>query len=438
MANNVFAPLLRSQMSRRLLVTAGILLVYRLGCQIPIPGLNTEALSRLSNLLKTETVSVLALGVTPFLSALLIFEFIKLIVPPLARWETANANNARRLSRYAYFVALIMGGLQARGVANALYGISGLLDGPGWEIPIAMTLVAGTALLGWLGDQITLRGVGNGFWLLLITPTLVNLPNVAEASYVLLQRGAMSLSAFFAAAVFLAAAVALVTMVCRSGGAETEHRDERRGFRHRLAAAVRNHHRQRPGGIRLASGGRTGPPRPDRDADRHVQLAAEPGRRTGIVVAGMDDNAGADFRLHRRRIVDASTVIADCDQRRLGHRRRDNRDELPAVQGFAPRDDDGVALCDLVEVVSARGAWTSPEVRFGGATRHGTPHLAPLWPYNLACLPNTRCAVCHSLRDSEKSFGLLFGGLCWVTSHSVAVARRRCLMVARASPCNSE
>ena len=224
MANDVFAPLLRSQMSRRLLFTAGILLVYRLGCQVPIPGLNTEALSRLSNLLKTETVSVLALGVTPFLSALFIFEFIKLIIPPLARWETANANNARRLSRYAYFVALIMAGFQARGVANALYGISGLLDGPGWEIPIAMTLVAGTALLGWLGDQITLRGVGNGFWLLLITPTLVNLPNVAEGSYVLLQRGAMSPSAFFAAAVFLAAAVALVAMVCKSGGAETEHR----------------------------------------------------------------------------------------------------------------------------------------------------------------------------------------------------------------------
>ena len=69
-------------MSRRLLFTAGILLVYRLGCQVPIPGLNTEALTRLSNLLKTETVSVLALGVTPFLSALFVFEFIKLIVPP--------------------------------------------------------------------------------------------------------------------------------------------------------------------------------------------------------------------------------------------------------------------------------------------------------------------------------------------------------------------
>ena len=311
MANDVLAPLLRSQVSRRLLFTAGILLVYRLGCQVPIPGLNTEALSRLSNLLKTETVSVLALGVTPFLSALFIFEFIKLIVPPLARWETANANNARRLSRYAYFVALILAGFQARNVANALYGITGLLDGPGWEIPIAMTLVAGTALLGWLGDQITLRGVGNGFWLLLITPTLVNLPNIADGSYVLLQRGAMSPFAFFAAAVFLAAAVAIVAMVCKSGGAETEHRMSGADFASvwpplfatTIAGFVAEYSLQAGGPAHLVL---------------IVTLIVtfnwlQSLGRTGIVVAGMDDNARADFRLHRWRIVDASTVIADCD-----------------------------------------------------------------------------------------------------------------------------
>ncbi len=211
-------------MSRRLLFTAEVLLVYRLGCQVPLPGINTETLGRLSHLLKTESVSVLAMGVTPFLSTLFIFEFIKLIIPPLARWETANAGNARRLGRCAYFAALLMAGFQARGLAHALDGVSGLLDGPGWEIPILMTLVAGTALLGWLGDQITLRGAGNGFWLLLITPTLVSLPSIAYGNYVLLQRGAMSPSALFVAAVFLAAAVVLVAIVCKSGGAETEHR----------------------------------------------------------------------------------------------------------------------------------------------------------------------------------------------------------------------
>jgi len=213
MATQISASLLRSNASRRLLLTAGILLVYRLGCQIPIPGLNTDALSRLNGLLTIETVSIFALGVTPFLSALLIFEFSKLIIPPLARWEIADPNNARRLDRYSYYLALVMAGLQARGVANALYGLSGLIDGPAWEIPIALTFVAGVVLLGWLGDRITVHGLGNGFWLLLITPTLIRLPNAALESIELLQRGAVTPTGFFAAVAFLVLAVALVAMV---------------------------------------------------------------------------------------------------------------------------------------------------------------------------------------------------------------------------------
>ena len=223
MAREILTPLLRSEMYRRLLFTFGILLAYRLGCQIPVPGLNIDVLLRLNGPLTSETVSIFALGVTPFLSALLIFEFIKLIVPPLARWEIADTNNARRLGRYPYFLALVMAGLQAGGVANALYGISGLIDGPEWETTIAVTLVAGTMLLGWLGDRITVRGLGNGFWLLLITPTLVGLPNAALGSIELLQRGAVTPTAFFAAVVFLVVAVALVAAACLAG-ARSEHR----------------------------------------------------------------------------------------------------------------------------------------------------------------------------------------------------------------------
>jgi len=66
---------------------------------------------------------------------------------------------------------LVTAGFQARGLANAFYGISGLIDGPEWAMPIAVTLVAGTALLCWLGERATVHGLGNGFWLLLITPT---------------------------------------------------------------------------------------------------------------------------------------------------------------------------------------------------------------------------------------------------------------------------
>lgn len=218
------APLLQSPMARRLLFTAGALLVYRLGCQIPVPGLDTDGLLRLNGQLGIETVSIFALGVTPFLSALFIFEFIKLIVPPLSRWETAKLENTRRLSRYVYFVALVMAGVQARGVASALLEISGLIDGPEWEIPITITFVAGTILLGWFGERITARGLGNGFWLLVITPTLVNLPTAAAGSLELARTGSVSDSMLIAACLFLAVATALVVVTAPTGRTTTESR----------------------------------------------------------------------------------------------------------------------------------------------------------------------------------------------------------------------
>jgi preprotein translocase subunit SecY len=224
MAKDISARLLQFPMARRLLFTVGVLLVYRIGCQIPLPGLNQDTLARLNGVLSVERVSLFALGVTPFLSALLIIEFVKLLIPPLANWETAQPNNARRLGLLVYFAGLVMAGLQARGVAHALYGISGLIDEPGWETVIAITMVAGTALLGWFAGQITALGVGNGFWLLLITPTLVKLPGAAWGSIELVQRGAVTPAAFTSGVLFLLAATAAVAVVARADGANAEHR----------------------------------------------------------------------------------------------------------------------------------------------------------------------------------------------------------------------
>jgi preprotein translocase subunit SecY len=229
MANELSAPLLRSETNRRLLLTAGVLLVYRLGCWIPLPGVNTDVLAGLKGVLKPETLSMFGLGVTPFFSVLFIFEFIKLVVPPLSRWETANPANTRRLSLIVYFVALAMAGFQARGIANALPGIRGLVDGPGWEIPIMLTLVAGTALLGWLGDRVTAHGLGNGLWLLWIAPTLVLLPSVAAGSVALAQRGAVDANVLAGAVAFMAVSAALI-VVTSKGSASPENRVSGAGF----------------------------------------------------------------------------------------------------------------------------------------------------------------------------------------------------------------
>jgi preprotein translocase subunit SecY len=221
---NIIAPLLRSEIGRRLLFTAGVLLVYRLGCRVPLPGLNAETIPGLAQSLKIEMLSIFGLGLTPFLSVLLLFEFIKLIVPPLSRWETSDLSHAQTLARIVFLLALVCAGFQARGVTNALQALSTLIDGPGWTIVTPLTLVAGTALLCWLGERITRHGLGNGFWLLMITPMLSSLVGKASATLMLHEQGALKSEALTAELGFFAIATALIAMTSKADGASTENR----------------------------------------------------------------------------------------------------------------------------------------------------------------------------------------------------------------------
>jgi preprotein translocase subunit SecY len=207
------APRPTPSLSHRLLVTAGLLLAYRVGCQIPMPGVDVSIFARSYGLpLSMEQLSIFALGVTPFFSVLIIFEFVKLLFPSLARWEASEPGHARRLHGWIVLVALLMAAFQATGLAGALYEVRGLLDAPGWTVPIVMTLVAATALLGWFADLISRQGIGGGFWVLLITPILINLPAQAATAYEAVRQGVAGANALAVVIVFLAAAIALVVM----------------------------------------------------------------------------------------------------------------------------------------------------------------------------------------------------------------------------------
>jgi preprotein translocase subunit SecY len=220
----LFRSLLQSKPVHRVLFTAAVLLAYRLGCQIPIPGLDTDVLASLHVRLTIERLSLFALGVTPIFSVLLIFEFAKLIVPPLARWEVAEPGRVRRLQRAIFMTALAVTAFQAHGLIDALYGIPRLLDGPGWMFPIIATWVAATALLGWLGGQITLHGIGSGFWVLLVTPTLIKLPAMVSKSFDALRSGIVSPATLAAALAFLVVATALIATVGTGRAAGANHR----------------------------------------------------------------------------------------------------------------------------------------------------------------------------------------------------------------------
>jgi hypothetical protein len=165
---------------RRLAVTAAALVVYRLGCAVPVPGIAADVASQLtrSTGFLPTSVSVCALGIVPLITVLILAELLRTLVPGLRRWELASRRN-REFAGYAIIaLALAAAAVQAIGVAGALEGFPNLVMEPGglFRISTAATMVGGVAVLIALAGVIDRAGIGYGVLLLLLAPTLVELP----------------------------------------------------------------------------------------------------------------------------------------------------------------------------------------------------------------------------------------------------------------------
>jgi preprotein translocase subunit SecY len=207
----------RGDFARRLAVTAVALIVYRLGAHIPLPGLDPHALSLLygSDGRAIERISIVALGVYPFVSALILAELAKILVPALRRWEYASVRNRDSLNRWIVLLAIGVALVQATGYARALEGVTKLVVEPGvsFRIACAGSIVAGVALVIWLADQITRHGLGSGVWLLFVVPKLASLRNDVAALASSLGEGQISGTQAFVSLALVVVAIVPIAVV---------------------------------------------------------------------------------------------------------------------------------------------------------------------------------------------------------------------------------
>jgi preprotein translocase subunit SecY len=207
----------RAEFTRRLAITAALLFTYRLGTFLPLPGIDPESLARLGGV--AERISILALGITPYVTILILAELLKVVVPSVRRWEQADPYNGIKLNRIVVGLSLLAAAAQASGLALAIEDVGRLVDEPGtaFRLVCIVALVAGTALAIWLADQITRHGLGSGAWLLLAAGWFAAIPPhiarlllqyPAEAAVIQLVLG------WGLAALVLAATVGLI----RAGG----------------------------------------------------------------------------------------------------------------------------------------------------------------------------------------------------------------------------
>jgi preprotein translocase subunit SecY len=213
----------RGDFTRRLAITAVALIVYRLGTHIPLPGLDSHALALLygSDGTAVERISIVALGIYPLVSVLILAELAKFLVQPLRRWERADVRNRDNLNRWIVLLAIGAAVVQATGYAGALEGVTQLVAEPGvpFRVACAGTIVAGTAFVIWLADQITRHGIGSGVWLLFVVPTLADLPKGIWALLEVSRQGQISTTGVLACALYVVLAIAALAAIMQAARA---------------------------------------------------------------------------------------------------------------------------------------------------------------------------------------------------------------------------
>ncbi|MBD8555895.1 preprotein translocase subunit SecY [Rhizobium sp. CFBP 8762] len=219
-------------LKKRLWFTIGALLVYRLGTYIPLPGLNPDAFAQafqnqsggilgLFNMFSGGAVgrmAIFALGIMPYISASIIVQLMTSVVPSLEQLKKEGEAGRKIINQYTRYGTVLLGTLQAYGIAVGLESGAGLVIDPGWffRISTVITLLGGTMFLMWLGEQITSRGIGNGISLIIFAGIVAALPSALAGTLELGRTGALSTTIILAVIVMIVAVIALIVFVERA------------------------------------------------------------------------------------------------------------------------------------------------------------------------------------------------------------------------------
>ena len=193
------------ELRNKVLFTLGILAIYRLGGQVPIPGIDRVALTEFfagaGNSLfglydmfvggAFTRATVFALGIMPYISASIIFQLMGAVVPALQKLQKEGEAGRKKIMQYTRYATLVLAAAQSFGVSFFLESLQSPETGmsvvlyPGWGFRLlaVLTITAGTVLIMWLGEQIDSHGIGNGMSLLIFIGIIAALPFVVRMEY---------------------------------------------------------------------------------------------------------------------------------------------------------------------------------------------------------------------------------------------------------------
>ena len=205
------------RLKKRIWFTLGILLIYRLGTYVPVPGINPDALAQafqanqsgiigMFNMFAGGAVgrmAIFALGVMPYISASIIMQLMTSMVPTLEQLKKEGEQGRKVINQYTRYGTVGLAAMQAYGIAVGLQGGTDIVVSPGifFVLSTVITLTGGTMFLMWLGEQITARGIGNGLSLLIFAGIIAELPGAIASTLELGREGALPVGVIVGVAV---------------------------------------------------------------------------------------------------------------------------------------------------------------------------------------------------------------------------------------------
>ena len=198
-------------LKKRIFFTLGVLILYRIGVQIPIPGVDRNAVVEafaqrgggIFGLLNTftggalEQFSILALGILPYITASIIFQLLQTGVPYLEQLKKEGESGRRKLDQYTRYATVLLAFFQGYGLSQGFFGQESIIAISYFGfIPFKafaiITLAAGACLLMWLGEQINEKGVGNGASLLIFAGIAAGIPSGTTNLFKMIGQGEMT------------------------------------------------------------------------------------------------------------------------------------------------------------------------------------------------------------------------------------------------------
>src|SRR6202167_4973764 len=191
---------------KRLMFTLGLLAVYRLGSQVPTPGINVQRWEAIFSSASgsifgffdlfaggnIRRLSIFALGIMPYITASIILQLLTVVVPTLEKLSKEGELGRRKITQWTRYLTVGLGLAQSFGISLGLQSMSaGIVISPGFGFTLLtmLSLTTGTAFIMWLGEQITDRGIGNGMSLLIFTGIVVGLPSAISEMVTRVQTG---------------------------------------------------------------------------------------------------------------------------------------------------------------------------------------------------------------------------------------------------------